>query len=79
MPDATLSSKHQLVLPAAVRKQLGINPGDQIDVQVEGDHAILRKVPKSYVQALETITTASSWKGYARKLKDDRGQWDRER
>lgn len=78
MPDATLSSKHQLVIPAAVRKQLGIKPGDQLDVQVYGDQAVIRKSPQSYVQALEKVT-ASLWKGYARTLKGDRDQWDRER
>ncbi len=78
MPDATLSSKHQLVIPAAVRKQLGLKPGDQLDVQVEGDQAIIRKAPKSYVQALEKVT-ASLWKGYGHKLQGDRDQWDQER
>lgn len=77
MPDATLSSKHQLVLPAAVRKQLDIKPGDQIDVQVEGDKAVLRKAPKSYVQALVEIS-GPLWKGYARVLNRDREQWDRQ-
>ncbi|GJL53493.1 MAG: AbrB family transcriptional regulator [Nitrospirales bacterium] len=78
MPDATLSSKHQLVLPAAVRKQLGIKPGDQIDVQVEGDQAVIRKAPKSYVEALEKVPS-TLWKGYARELEADREQWDEER
>ena len=78
MPDATLSSKHQLVIPAAVRKQLGIKPGDQLDVQVEGDQAVIRKAPQSYVKALEKLT-ASLWKGYGRELQGDREQWDRGR
>ncbi len=78
MPDATLSSKHQLVLPAAIRKQLGIKPGDQIDVQVEGDQAVLRKSPKSYVQALEKVA-GTLWKEYAHEIEYDRKQWDRER
>lgn len=79
MPDATLSSKHQLVLPAAVRKQLGLKPGDQLDVQVEGDRAVIRKAPQSYVEALEKVA-APVWKGYASLLEGDRDQWgDRER
>ncbi len=75
MPDATLSSKNQLVIPAVVRKELGIKPGDQLDVQVEGDQAVIRKAPKSYVQALEKVT-APLWKGYERDVQDDRDQWD---
>jgi len=78
MPDATLSSKHQLVIPAAVRKQLGLKPGDQLDVQVEGDQAVIRKAPQSYVQSLEKVT-ASLWKGYGHELQGDRDQWDQER
>jgi AbrB family looped-hinge helix DNA binding protein len=78
MPDATLSSKHQLVIPAAVRKQLDLKPGDQLDVQVEGDQAVIRKAPQSYVKALEKLT-ASLWKGYGRELQGDREQWDRGR
>ncbi len=78
MPDATLSSKHQLVIPAAVRKQLGLKPGDQLDVQVEGDQAVIRKAPQSYVQSLEKVTS-SLWKGYGQELRGDRDQWDQER
>ena len=78
MPDANLSSKHQLVIPAAVRKQLDLKPGDQLDVQVEGDQAVIRKAPQSYVKALEKLT-ASLWKGYGRELQGDREQWDRGR
>lgn len=76
MPDATLSSKHQLVIPAAVRKQLDLKPGDQLDVQVEGDQVVIRKAPQSYVKALEKVT-ASLCKGYGRELQGDREQWDR--
>lgn len=77
MPDATLSSKHQLVIPAVVRKQLGLKPGDQLDVQVEGDQAVIRKAPQSYIDALEKVA-APLWKGHARELQRDRDQWDQE-
>jgi hypothetical protein len=46
-------------------------------VQVEGDQAVIRKAPQSYVQALEKVT-APLWKGYARELQGDRDQWDQE-
>ena len=60
-------------MPAAVRKQLGIKPGNQLDVQVEGDQVVIRKAPQSYVKALEKVT-APLWKGYARELQGDRDQ-----
>ncbi len=77
MPDATLSSKHQLVLPAAVRKKLGVKAGDLLDIQVEDDHAVIRKAPKSYVAALQRNSLAP-WKNYSQALERDRERWDRE-
>ncbi len=77
MPDATLSSKHQLVLPASVRKKMKIKAGDVLDIQVEGDKAVIRKAPKSYVQALTQISPAP-WKKYPKALHRDRDQWNRE-
>ena len=52
MPTATLSSKSQLVLPAEIRRKLGIHPGDRLVVELEGDHAVIRKAPCSDVDAL---------------------------
>ena len=37
MPTATLSSKSQLVLPAQVRRQLGIKAGDRQSSQASPD------------------------------------------
>lgn len=37
----TVSSKGQLVIPAAIREQLGIEAGTQVEVRVEGGHVIL--------------------------------------
>ena len=45
MATATLSSKSQLVLPAEIRRKLGIHPGDRLVVELEGDHAVIRKAP----------------------------------
>jgi AbrB family looped-hinge helix DNA binding protein len=37
----TVSSKGQMVIPAAVREELGISPGTRIAVRVEGGKVIL--------------------------------------
>ena len=42
--NATLSSKGQLVLPAAVRRQLRLAKGEQLAIDVRGDSVILRRV-----------------------------------
>ena len=42
---ATVTSKGQLTLPAAVRRQLGIDPGDQVTIVIEDRNAArLRRV-----------------------------------
>lgn len=35
--------KGQVVLPKAIRKRLGIEPGDEVVVEDEGDHIEIRK------------------------------------
>jgi len=39
---ATVSSKGQLVIPAALREELEIHPGTRIAIHREGDELILR-------------------------------------
>ncbi|WP_080813826.1 AbrB/MazE/SpoVT family DNA-binding domain-containing protein [Halomicronema hongdechloris] len=37
MPTVTVSDKGQVVIPAAIRKQLGITPGSQLTFTLEGN------------------------------------------
>jgi AbrB family looped-hinge helix DNA binding protein len=39
-----VSSNGRITIPIAIRRQLGIKPGDILDVRVEGQKIILRKV-----------------------------------
>ena len=75
MPTATLSSKSQLVLPAEIRRKLGIHPGDRLVVELEGDHAVIRKAPHSDVEAL-AIYRSEIWRDYAEELTEARDEWD---
>lgn len=47
MTTVTLSSKNQVTLPSDFRKALKIKPGDFITFVIEGNHAVVRSVPKS--------------------------------
>ncbi len=76
MPAATLSSKSQLVLPAEIRRKLGIHPGDRLVVELEGDHAVIRKAPHSDVEALATYRS-EIWRDYADEVEAARDEWDR--
>lgn len=75
MSIATLSSKSQLVLPAEIRRKLGIHPGDRLVVELEGDHAVIRKTPQSDVEALATFRS-DIWRDYANEVQKARDEWD---
>ena len=75
MPTATLSSKAQLVLPAEIRRKLGIHPGDRLVVELEGDHAVIRKAPCSDVEALAAYRS-DIWQGFADDVQAGRDEWD---
>ena len=76
MSLARLSSKSQVVVPAAIRRNLGFQAGDLLEIAQEGDHVVLRKAPGSYVDALDACGS-DIWKGYEAELEEARGQWDR--
>jgi AbrB family looped-hinge helix DNA binding protein len=76
MPAATLSSKSQFVLPAEIRRKLGIHPGDRLIVELEGDHAVIRKAPRSDVEALAAYRS-EIWRDYADDVEEARDKWDR--
>ena len=42
MPTATVSDKGQVVIPAAIRHRLGIEPGTKLDFELEGDSIRVR-------------------------------------
>jgi len=45
MRSVKVSTKHQIVVPSQARRDLGIQPGDRLDVLVSGDLIVLRKRP----------------------------------
>jgi antitoxin PrlF len=40
MPNVTVSDKGQVVIPASIRRSLGIQPGTQLNFEVEGSGSI---------------------------------------
>jgi len=64
MPRATLSSKSRLVLPVEIQQKLNISPGDQLIIETEGDHAVIRRAPHSDVEALAAYRS-EIWRKYA--------------
>jgi AbrB family looped-hinge helix DNA binding protein len=74
-----LNKKSQIVISKAIRKSLGLKPGDQLAAVVEGNKIILRPKPKSPSARLRGLgkgTWGSRAKidAYIEKLRDE---WER--
>lgn len=76
MALAKLSSKSQIVLPAGIRRKLGINPGDLIEITEQDEKVVLRKAPVSFLQELE-LCCSETWRDYERELQQGRDEWER--
>jgi AbrB family looped-hinge helix DNA binding protein len=55
MPEATLSTKNQIVIPREARKALQVKPGDKLLVVVRGERVIVLEKPKSHHAAIRGI------------------------
>jgi len=75
MPLAKLSSKSQIVVPAAIRRQLGLQPGDYLQLIAREDCFIVQKAPVSFVEQLDRCGS-TQWKGSEAELDRARDQWD---
>ena len=76
MVRSRLSSKSQIVLPAELRRELGIQPGDELLVEREDDRIVIRKPgPESWVDRLEAFC-GDHWSGLAEDVERQRAQWD---
>ena len=38
-----MSSQGQVTIPKAIREELGLEPGDEVEFDTVGDHVVLRK------------------------------------
>jgi AbrB family looped-hinge helix DNA binding protein len=47
-----ITSKGQVVIPARLRKQLGIIPGARLEIYADGEQIILRPITAQYVHSL---------------------------
>ena len=50
-----VSKKHQIALPSEVRKQLGIQSGDELLIELRGGYAVLLPTPRDYSQRLRGL------------------------
>ena len=72
MSTLIVSSKGQIVLPAALRRRLGLNAGAQLEVLEQAGGIklrVMRSVPKAEVAGLAGMVTAPA-RGVPRRLED---------
>lgn len=74
MSLAKLSSKAQIVLPAPIRRQLNIKPGDELEISVKDNVIMICKSPQSTVDVLDSCSS-DIWRGYEKELDETRDQW----
>lgn len=72
-----VSKRYQIAVPGAVRRQLNIESGDQLLVDVQDGMIILIPRPKDYAQALAGLH-CEVWRGTdtATYLREERGAWE---
>src|SRR5215218_504667 len=84
MLSVKVSTKHQIVVPSEARRELGIEAGDRLDVQVSGDAIVLRKRP---ARPSDRLRGLAAGKGsyepdpvtYVRRLREETEARSRER
>jgi len=70
MSCVTVSSKGQVVIPAEVRRQLGIEPGSQVDVVVVDGKLQIELRHPSPISSHDVGFGMLKYRGPARKLED---------
>jgi AbrB family looped-hinge helix DNA binding protein len=76
MLSVKVSTKFQIAVPSEARRQLGIEAGDRLDVQVAGDAIVLRRSPSRPSDRLRGLSTGRGWFDpdpvtFVRRLRDE--------
>ncbi len=74
----TLSGKNQITIPKSARKELVIEPGDQLILDVDKDSLILKPKPKCYSRHLRGLHR-EIWHRVdtAQYIRKERDTWER--
>ena len=69
MPTTKVTRHGQITLPASVRKQLGIEEGDLVEIDVEDERAVL--MPKKLVDKSQAYFWTRRWQEGEREADED--------
>jgi antitoxin PrlF len=51
-----ITAKAQTTIPRAVRRALGVKPGDEIAYEIEGDHVLIRRADDPFDAPFASFT-----------------------
>ncbi|MDZ4221468.1 MAG: AbrB/MazE/SpoVT family DNA-binding domain-containing protein [Patescibacteria group bacterium] len=83
MANTILSSKHQIVIPKAIRERMKLKAGMGVTLYpLDDNRAVLVKQPKSYVEALsglgkEVWESLGGTEKYIKEMREDRDLWSK--
>ncbi len=69
MPTSKVTRHGQITLPASVRKQLGIEEGDLVEIEVTDEKAVL--MPKKLVDKSQAYFWTKKWQEGEREADED--------
>lgn len=69
MPTSKVTRHGQITLPASVRKRLGIEEGDLVEIEVEDEKAVL--MPKKLVDKNQAYFWTKRWPNGEREADED--------
>lgn len=69
MPTSKVTRHGQITLPASVRKRLGIEEGDLVEIEVEDEKAVL--MPKKLVDKNQAYFWTKRWQEGEREAEED--------
>jgi AbrB family looped-hinge helix DNA binding protein len=73
MAQATVSSKHQIVIPREARQALGLKAGDKVSVVVRGKRVLVLEKPHSHREAIRGLAKSPY---PSRHLQKERQSWE---
>ncbi|OGN83759.1 MAG: hypothetical protein A2X23_01925 [Chloroflexi bacterium GWC2_73_18] len=79
MLSVKVSTKHQIVVPSEVRRQLGIKAGDRLEVRIEDGDVVLHPRPPRVSERLRGLFRGM-YDGkdaveYVRELREESERW----
>jgi AbrB family looped-hinge helix DNA binding protein len=73
MPEVTLATKNQIVIPREAREALQVKPGDKLLVVVQGETVIVLQKPESHRATIRGLARGAYPRGFLRR---ERRGWD---